>query len=148
MGDDDRVVLRSTWLVDALTFLPLPLALGLVLFWGEGVRIWLSLAAPYVVATVFHHRTTRVVLTADGVELWRNGRTAVPWSYVGGVVVVDLAYSLRSVGVLLPHRSVRPLPAPRSLLGVGGRDVANARELIERHSVRHRAELTSAPPTA
>jgi hypothetical protein len=145
---EDLVVLRSSWLVDALTFLPLPLALGLVLFWGEDARTWLPLAALYAVATVFHHRTTRVVLTADAVELWRNGRTAVPWSYVGGVVVVDLAYSLRSVGVLLPDRSVRPLPAPRSLLGVGGRDVTYARELIEQHSVRHRAEPTSVPPTA
>ena len=83
---DDRVVLRSGWLVDALTFLPLPVA--------------------------------------------------------------NLAYSLRSVGVLLPDRSVRPLPAPRSLLGVGGRDVAHARDLIEQHSDRHRAKLTAAPPSA
>jgi hypothetical protein len=144
--NDDGVVLRSSWLVDALIFLPLPLALGLVLFWGEDMRVWWPLAALYTVATVLQHRKSRVVLTADGVEMWRNGRTTVPWSYVGGVLFVDLPYSCRSVAVLLPDRSARPLPAPRSVLGLGARDVAQARDLIEQHWLRHRAELMSAPP--
>ena len=143
------VVLRSSWLVDALSSAPMPLIFWFVLFRHDGVVGSLVVAALYAAVTIQAHRRTRVVLTADGVELWRNGRTAMPWSYVGGVVFVGSPNFQRSVAILLPDRSVRPLPAPRSLFGIERHDVEYARDLIEqrwRHQIAKATSLAAPDP--
>ena len=142
------MVLRSSWLVDALTSLPVPLVFWFVLFRHAGTFGWLVTAAFFAATTIQTHRRTRVVVTADGVELWRSGRTAVPWSHVRGLVFVGSPQFYRRAALLLPSGSVRPLPAPCSLFGLGHHDVEYASELIEQRWARRRAEVTSAPPPA
>ena len=148
MGDDDRVVLRSSWLVDALVSLPFPLVFWFLLFRHDGLPGLLLMAVLYAAVTIQAHIRTRVVVTAEAIELWRGGRTVVPWSYVRGVVFVGSSPSPRSAAVVLPDRSVKPLSAPRSLFGIGHHDVEYASELIEQRWARHRAEVLSAPPPA
>jgi hypothetical protein len=149
MGDDERVVLRSGWLVDALSSAPVPLISWFVIFRHGGIPGAAFVVVVFVGITIAGHLRTRVVLTADGVELWRGGRTAVPWSYIGGIVFTGSPSLQRSVAVVLPDRSVKPLPAPRSLFGIGRYDVEYASRLIEEHRIRRRVELASTtPPTA
>jgi hypothetical protein len=149
MGDDDRVVLRSGWLVDALSSAPVPLIFWFGIFRHGGLPGAAFVVVMFVGITIAGHHRTRVVLTAEGVELWRGGRTAVPWSYVGGFVFTGSRSLQRSVAVVLPDRSVKPLPAPRSLFGIGRYDVEYASRVIEQRWVRHRAVLasTTAPPS-
>lgn len=143
---DDRVVLHSSWLVDALSSAPVPLIFWFGFFRHEGRPGAVVVAMLFVVATIYGHHRTRVVLTDDGVELWRLGRTAVPWSYVNGVVFVGSPEFQRSVALVLPDRSVKSLRAPRSLFGIGRYDIEYASKLIEQRWVHHRAELASTTP--
>jgi hypothetical protein len=149
MGDAERVVLRSSWLVDALSAALVPLYFWFGFFRHEGMVGAIVVAVVFVGATLYVHERSRLVLTAEGVEMWQFGRTSIPWSHVHGVVFVGSLGIQRSVAVLLPDRSVKSLRAPRSLLGIGRYDVEYARALIEARWVRHRAELAStARPTA
>jgi hypothetical protein len=143
---DDRVILRSGWLVYALSSAPVPLIFWFLVFRRGGMPGAALVAVVFLGITIASHHRTRVVLTADGVELWRGGRTAIPWSYVHGVVFVGSPGLQRSVAVLLPDRSVKPLPAPRSLFGIGRYDVEYASRLIEQRWVRQRVELASTTP--
>ena len=149
MSDDDRVVLRSSWLVDALISLPVPLAFWFFFFRHDGPPALLFMAAVWAAVTIQAHHLTRVVMSADGIELRSLGRTLVPWSYVRGVVFVGSSPSPRAAALVLPDRSVKPLSAPRSLFGIWSHDVQDASELIEQHWARYRADVSSAsPPTA
>ena len=109
------MVLRSSWLVEALIFGPWVLAAWFLLFRKDGTPGLVWLAVVWAGGTLIWHRQQRIALTAEG-------RPA-------------------------PDRSVKPLSAPRSFLGIGRFDVVYPSELIEQRSARHRTEVTSSPPT-
>ena len=97
MGDDDRVVLRSSWGATACAFGALVAGgwIGTLLAGG-------SYPSPFFVAgsaigAVLFHLLYRTVVTARGVEVWWFRARLIPWSQITGVVVGGRRWNQRYI---------------------------------------------------
>ena len=150
MGDDDRVVLRSSWGATACAFGALVAGgwIGTLLAGG-------SYPSPFFVAgsaigAVLFHLLYRTVVTARGVEVWWFRARLIPWSQITGVVVGGRRWNQRYITVQRPPDQpwVR-LAAPRAPWGFDSGHMDRARDVIEEMWVRHRNDPppeTTAPP--
>ena len=141
MGDDERVVLRSPWRAEVLNMAPIAVVFTVFTAWSGDIVSLVTVAVVLVLMTVLFHYLTHVVLTPHAIELWRFGRTVIPWPQVGGVVLAGSRFTEVRVKLLLSDRSARALPAPRAVLGTGRRDIEEARDLVEQWWLRHRGDV-------
>ncbi len=140
MPTDDRVVLRSSWRIELLGLAPAVVAIGAVSAWGGEVASVVVVAVVFVLMAVLFHYLIHVVLTPRGIELWRYGRTVVPWSQVEAIFIHGSWFTVYRVALLRRDRSARSLPAPRAAFGVGRRELEEARELVEQWWLRYRGD--------
>jgi uncharacterized membrane protein YgcG len=83
MGDDDRVVLRSPWRAEVLNMAPIAVVFVVFAAWSGDIVSLVTVAVVLALMTVLFHYLTKVVLTRHAIELWRIGRTVIPWPQVG-----------------------------------------------------------------
>jgi hypothetical protein len=129
MADAGRVVIRSSWLATVLNFSPVAVAFLGIQIWQrslDGAAVWLVVI---IVATVVMHHVNYTELTAAGVGIHWFRTILVPWPYIGSVELVS-SWGGHELKVHDAHTGHR-LPAPRGAFGVGRRDAAKARDLIE-----------------
>ena len=139
MGDDDRVVLRSSPWATISAFVVLLAAVWIgTLLTGD------SFPPPVMVGTfavvlLAGHLFRRTVLGPHGVEIWTFRRTLIPWSQVTGVVVGGSWWNERSITLRCPpDQPWVKLPAPVAFFGIGTGHLHRAGDLVEESWVRHR----------
>jgi hypothetical protein len=139
MGDDDRVVLRSSWGATGSVIVATAIGFWIVAKLAGGPYPGPSFAGPFILGLVLFHWLRRTVVTARGVEVWSFRGTLIPWSQVTGVVVGGRRWNQRYI--TLQRRPSKPwvrLPAPLAPWGIGSGQLHRARDLIEEMWVRHR----------
>ena len=131
MVDIERVVIRSSWLAAFSNVAPIIVVFVLAQIWETSLAgLFLGLLV-IVVITVVVRYSHEVELTPSGLNIRWFRTTRVPWQHIGSV---EMASGLGSHAVQIldsaQNRS-HQLPAPRGAFGVGKKDAAKARDLIE-----------------
>jgi hypothetical protein len=148
MGDDHKVVLRTSLRYPALAILLVVAALEALALRSGDVWFFVPYLVVFSLTILGTGYLRKVVLTSAGLEIRSFGYTLVPWPQISRVVTGGAWWSERYVALtVLPNNRFRKLPAPRSGYGVARGDVEAARDLIERWWLQHRGDppITPAP---
>ena len=146
MGDDERVVLRTSLRYPALAILVVAAVMAALALRSGDVGFFVPFVVVFSLTTLATHYLRKVVLTPAGLEIRSFGSTRVPRPQISRVLTGGAWWSERYVALtVLPDNRFRKLPAPRSGYGVARGDVEAARDLIERWWLQHRGDAPPAP---
>jgi hypothetical protein len=145
MPDTGRVVIRSSWPASLAFMAPAAVVLLAYQVFARSAGGVGTILVVLVTMLLTLRLVTYVELTAQGLDIHTFGMRRIPWQQIGSVELVSRqgGHQLRIYD--LAEKRTRFLPAPRGAFGVGKKEAAEARDLIERSWLAHRG---SPPPVA
>jgi hypothetical protein len=145
MSDSERVVIRSSWLAVLANVAPIAAILVASQFWVRSLGGAVAGLVVLTTLTVVFRSLNYVELTPEGLGIHWFRMERMPWQRIGSVDRVGSlgTYELKIFDLAL-HIS-RRLPAPRGAFGVGRKETAEARNLVEAWWLAHGGTLHRAP---
>jgi hypothetical protein len=131
MPSDQRVVLRSSWPATFANSSPIILVFLAFQIADRSVGEAIVMIIVVVAVTATLRDLLYIELTPQGLDIHRFGLRRVPWQDISSVELVNRfgGHNLRIHDVA--RQRGRYLPSPRGSFGVGKKEAAEARDLIE-----------------
>jgi hypothetical protein len=146
MPDGERVVLRTPWRVALVNAAPVFVLLMISLIPDPSLWGFIMFTAGFFAVALAYRHLYRAVLTPEGVELRWFGSRLVPWNHIGEVGRLSFLGNASVTVRDLTENRTRYLPSPQSVFGLGSRDVAAARALVEQWWIANRGPAPAVNP--
>jgi hypothetical protein len=131
MSSDQRVVLRSSWPSAVAPIAPLLLIFLAIQIMDRSFAGAIAVVIAIGAVVAGARQLQYLALTPEGLEIHWFGMRRVAWQDIGSVEFVDRLGGQQLRIYNIAKKRGRYLPAPRGAFGVGKKETAAARDLIE-----------------